>query len=116
MHTEDSPVRVGFAVIYRWWCKPGCEEQLVASWDRLTLALKRDRGALGSRLHREANNTWVAYAQWPTRDTWQSSSDQESPDPEASRIMRECIDGSDPPILLEPYLDRLERIPAGPPD
>lgn len=60
-----------FAVIYRWRLKPGHEDQFVDGWSRVTRAMHTDCGSHGSRFHRAADGTWVAYARWPdarTRD------------------------------------------------
>lgn len=58
-----------FAVIYRWRLKPGHEDQSVDGWSRVTRAMHAGCGSHGSRLHRAADGTWVAYACWPDAST-----------------------------------------------
>ena len=58
-----------FAVIYRWRSKPGCEEQFVDGWARVTRAMHAGCGSYGSRLHRAGDGTWVAYARRPDAET-----------------------------------------------
>ena len=57
----------------------------------MTEALKRERRALGSRLHRDDDGTWLAYAQWPSREAWERSGSMQSPDPGSSKVMGEAI-------------------------
>lgn len=68
----------------------------------------RLRGALGSRLHRAEDGTWVAYAQWPSKAAWEKSRSSESVDPEASRMMLEAEVEAFPPVLLTPVADFLQ--------
>ncbi len=98
---------IGFCVIYRWVVKEGKEAQCREAWARLTQAIRRDRGGLGSRLHVADDSTWVAYAQWPNRDTWAAAQLQDSPDPKASEQMDDAIEIRLPPVALEPQLDLL---------
>lgn len=42
---------IGFCVIYRARVRPELESSYIAAWSRLTLRLREQRGALGSRLH-----------------------------------------------------------------
>jgi heme-degrading monooxygenase HmoA len=55
-----------FAVIYRWSVEPEHEEYFRQRWRNGTLRLKRDFGALGSCLTRDANGDFVAFARWPS--------------------------------------------------
>lgn len=98
---------IGFCVIYRWVVKEGKEAQCREAWARLTQAIRRDRGGLGSRLHVADDGTWVAYAQWPNRDTWAAAQLQDSPDRDASKRMDDAIEIRLPPVALEPQLDLL---------
>ena len=98
-----------FAVIYRWRLAAGKEDQFRAAWERVTVALLAHRGALGSRLHRTDDGTWLAYAQWPDRDSWQRSRDAEPIDPESLEQMRDAVEESFEPILLQPVADHLKR-------
>ena len=106
--------RVGFAVIYRWKVKPGMEAQYQRGWERVTERLKADRGALGSRLHKMDDGTWVAYAQWPSRAAWERSRAMGPADPEGSRLMHEAEAEALPPMLLDPVRDFLEPVPIEP--
>lgn len=60
-HQERTAV--GFTVIYRWRLKPGEADRFQMGWTTMTEVLSRTYGALGSRLHRAEDGTWVAYAQ-----------------------------------------------------
>lgn len=99
----------GFIVIYRWRLHPGKEAQFREAWERMTPILMRERGALGSRLHRAEDGTWLAYAQWPSKDAWEKSRATGPIDAEASRLMREAEVESHPPLLLTPVADYLKH-------
>lgn len=102
-----------FAVVYRWTCKPGAEDQFREGWRRGTEAIRRTYGGLGSRLHRAADGSFVAYAEWPDEATWRRAWDGGFPhdDPEASALFRAAIaeTTSAPLFLLTVEDDLLSR-------
>ena len=54
------------AVLYRWRVKPGATEQFRNAWRRGTTGIQERFKSGGSRLHRAADGTWIAYAVWPS--------------------------------------------------
>jgi hypothetical protein len=62
-----------FAVIYRWKLVPGREAMFEEGWRAGTVAIAREFGGWGSRLHRGEDGVAVAYAQWPDRATWENA-------------------------------------------
>lgn len=64
-----------FVAVYWWRAHPGKEEQFRRAWRRGTEHIARIHGGLGSRLHRNADGRFVAYAQWPDEETWQRAFD-----------------------------------------
>ena len=60
-----------FCVIYEFEARSGCEEAFETSWYQITQSIYRIYGALGSRLHKQQNGKYFAYAQWPDEATWQ---------------------------------------------
>jgi heme-degrading monooxygenase HmoA len=76
-----------FALIYRWRVLPGRDEAFIRAWARLTEIIYERDGSLGSRLHRSDDGTYIAYAQWPSREVWEASSHIE-PTEEALRLRR----------------------------
>jgi quinol monooxygenase YgiN len=59
-----------FCVVYQWQVKADKEEQFRQSWCTITEAIFCQNGSLGSRLHKNDDGTFVAYAQWPSRELW----------------------------------------------
>lgn len=100
-----------FVALYRWDLKEGQEERFREGWRRLTAEIQERRGSRGSRLHRAEDGSWVAYAQWPDRQAWESAARVETVDVEALKMMRESVEVSHPPVLMEVVDDLLE--PAG---
>ena len=98
-----------FIALYRWTVRGGREEHFREGWRRLTEEIYERRGSLGSRLHRAEDGSWVAYAQWPDRRAWEASQGSAAVDAEASRMMRESIEVSHPPVLMEVIDDLLRR-------
>lgn len=101
------PATTGFMVIYRWRLHPGKEQQFVEVWSRNTPLIIERCGGLGSRLHRAEDGTWLAYAQWPDRATWEASYAVPGWDTEGGRLMEEAIAERLPRTLLEPVADFL---------
>ncbi|MBT8261019.1 MAG: antibiotic biosynthesis monooxygenase [Bacteroidia bacterium] len=62
-----------FTVIYSFKVKPNKEKVFIDSWKGLTSLIYKHEGSLGSRLHRENENLFIAYAQWPNKETWGKS-------------------------------------------
>lgn len=105
--SEFTAEQVGFAVIYRWRLRAGMEEQFQTAWAKLTEAIRDERGGLGSRLHRADDGSWVAYAQWPDRETWERSQASESAAAVASAMMAAAVENSTAPVALDPVADLL---------
>jgi quinol monooxygenase YgiN len=96
-----------FCVIYQFRVRPGMEGTFKQGWIRLTEAIRAKRGGLGSRLHLSEDGIWVAYAQWPDRETWERSRKESAADPEAMDMMISAVEHRLPPLLLEPQVDLL---------
>ena len=98
-----------FCAVYRFNVRPGLEEQLEDSWAKLTDLIYEHEGSLGSRLHRTPDGVYIAYAQWPARETWENAS---SLPPEADpvrRAMREACESIETVYELEVVDDRLQQ-------
>lgn len=65
-----------FSVVYEFAVLERNEGEFKKVWHELTLLIKETRGSLGSRLHKDTmrNNVWIAYAQWPNKETWGNAS------------------------------------------
>lgn len=98
-----------FIALYRWKLKDGCESEFREGWRRRTEEIYRKCGSLGSRLHRAEDGAWVAYAQWPDRQTWEAASSIPVTDVEASAMMRESIELSYPSTYMEVTEDLLRN-------
>ena len=95
-----------FIALYRWKLIEGQEGRFQQGWHRLTEEFYKERGSLGSRLHRAEDGTWVAYAQWPDKQTWEAVRAQVR-DTEALQMMSESIEASHAPALMEVVDDLL---------
>jgi hypothetical protein len=62
-----------FAVIYGGKLVPVREEMFEEGWRSGHVAIDREFGGCGSRLHRGEDGVAVAYAQWPDRATWEKA-------------------------------------------
>lgn len=105
-----TPTAVGFAVLYQWQIKPGKVRQFAEAWGAMSEALRAQRGALGSRLHRSEQGTWMAYAQWPSRQLYERSGDLGPVDPDALERLLDAVEDTWPPIFLTPHQDLLDPI------
>lgn len=99
--------RVGFAVIYRWRVTPEKESDFVQAWETVTRHIRDSKGGLGSRLHRVTDGTWLAYAQWPSRQAWEALQVSDLEMQTALRRFQDAIEERLEPLLLEPVADYL---------
>lgn len=97
-----STSEISFAVIYRWKLTPGLEDGFVEGWKAVSRILEERFGALGARLHRAEDSTWVAYAQWPNRATWENARLESAEGLEAMRNMQNAVERRYESILMEP--------------
>lgn len=98
-----------FAVLYRWRLVPGREEQFREGWRRVTEAIHATCGSYGSRLHRAADGTWVAYARWPSAEARERCFDGPPADPEGSALMRGAVEESYDEVVLSVTDDLLRE-------
>lgn len=75
-----------FCVVYRFHVKSGKEAQFREGWRLVTRKLREENNSLGSRLHKDENGVFIAYAQWPDRNTWDSA-ENHSDEAERGRSM-----------------------------
>lgn len=72
-----------FCVVYEFKVKEGLNLQFESAWAGFTEAIYRVGGSLGSRLHKTDDpQTYIAYAQWPSREVFSREFSQESYTPE----------------------------------
>lgn len=63
-----------FAVIYSFEVKQGCDNTFIEGWEGMTKLIYKYCDSLGSRLHKESEGKYIAYAYWPSEEIWQNSS------------------------------------------
>ncbi len=99
--------RSPFIVLYRWRVRQGLEDQFVTGWERISAAYKRDRGALGARLHRGDDGLWYSYAVWPSAQARADAFSAGSPDPSASALVKEATEEFLGEVILDVVADLL---------
>ncbi len=100
-----------FAVIYRFKVKESLEADFTDAWKELTQLIYEHEGSLGSRLHRQQDGIFLAYAQWPDRPTWKNSGKNLPGSAEkARRTMRETCDSIETLYELDCVEDLLSTI------
>ncbi len=62
-----------FSVIYSFQIIPDKEDIFLQAWHDLTVLLYRYEGSFGSRIHKAGEHHYLAYAQWPDKQTWMNS-------------------------------------------
>ncbi|MEN1727474.1 MAG: antibiotic biosynthesis monooxygenase [Pseudomonadota bacterium] len=60
------------AVLLAFDVKPGSEAEFVETWEHTTHIIYQHFGGLGSRLHRSEDGQFIAYAQWPDLEVYES--------------------------------------------
>ena len=98
-----------YALLYRWRLVPGADDRFERGWSDMTRSIKAQCGSYGSRLHRCDDGTWVAYAVWPDRETWQRC----KPDnPGAASAMNDAIQEHFEPLRLSVVYDLISEPPT----
>ena len=92
-----------FAVIYRGYIHPGHENEYKKLWKQVATYFIKNRGAIGSRLHKTTEGEYLAYSMWPdkkTRDaSWGEHADINSLPKEIIEVtekLKLCIDKNRP--------------------
>lgn len=102
-----------YIVMFEFVVKEGYEAQFLKAWPIVTQGIYLFKGSLGSRLHKNINGEFIAYAQWPDEKTWQASTDIEmSKDYEKYReSMTDALNLESTKILyqMEVAVDYLQR-------
>ena len=82
-----------FIAIYQFEVKENKTTQFIEAWEELTQLIYEYEGSLGSRLHKEKDNNYIAYAQWPDRETWENSGSKlpNSADDVRAQMKEACI-------------------------
>ena len=82
-----------FIILYRFKVKPNKIDDFKKGWRGLTELIYKHEGSLGSRLHKNNNDDFIAYAQWPSELIFEASGDN-LPDVanDFREIMREACD------------------------
>ncbi|MFD2724819.1 antibiotic biosynthesis monooxygenase family protein [Hyunsoonleella rubra] len=62
-----------YIVLYSFSVKPNHEDSFIEGWKGLTNMIYQYEGSLGSRLHKKDEQEYVAYAQWPSKEKFESS-------------------------------------------
>ena len=57
------------AIIIKFKVKPNQEKVFKENWKKLTQFIYKYENSLGSRLHKEDDLNFIAYAQWPDKKT-----------------------------------------------
>jgi heme-degrading monooxygenase HmoA len=100
-----------FAVMYRWWLKPGTEAAFRKAWRSATESIRAKYGTYGSRLH-HADDEYPAYALWPSRERWKEAKNAPSANPDAANRMRAYIEESFATTPLDVLDDLLCPLPT----
>jgi hypothetical protein len=95
-----------FIILYRWRIKPEKELQFIEAWSEITDYYRENCDSLGSRLHRGDDGIFYAYAQWKSKEDRENAF-ANSPKSDAGTRMREAIEESFEPVILEKLSDFL---------
>ena len=69
-----------YCIVYRFTLsQPSADTnaRFIKTWSGITDYLKRECGALGSRLHQDEAGVFFAYAQWPSLAVFEASADHD---------------------------------------
>ena len=103
-----------FCVVYQIKIKPDSKHRIrdfIEAWSEMTNLIKKYEGGLGSRLHRVNELEYIAYAQWPDRETWEAYGDHMPPSAEQARsVMKSCYASFTAIHTMDMIKDQLDSI------
>ncbi|GDY27503.1 MULTISPECIES: antibiotic biosynthesis monooxygenase family protein [unclassified Agarivorans] len=94
-----------FVVLFRWKLNEEHIQSFKEGWSEIIHFNVDKCAALGSRLHKASDGTWISYSQWPSKQHWLRSKESETMVVEARNKMRKAIVWQDEPLLMSPQLD-----------
>jgi len=62
-----------FIAIYQFDVQEGKADEFIRAWKALTELILKYENSLGSRLHHENGQRFIAYAQWHSKDQWENA-------------------------------------------
>jgi hypothetical protein len=103
-----------FCVLYKFIVKSDCDDHFRHHWSAVTQWYYHHACSLGSRLHRTNNGEYIAYAQWQTREQWETQRDTSDVELQAHRqAMREACEKIEVLYELDVTDDFLQRTVYG---
>lgn len=78
-------------VLLEFDVKKGFENEFIEAWNETTEIIYRNFGSLGSRLHRDETGLYVAYAQWPSLEVYESEQHWSDDDLKVREKMRDTL-------------------------
>ncbi|AOE48775.1 antibiotic biosynthesis monooxygenase family protein [Kangiella sediminilitoris] len=87
------------AVLLEFKVKPGAENKFVEYWEKTTDIIYNNFGSLGSKLHKADNGRFVAYAQWPSLEVYESEQGWSEQNSIIREKMRATLVSGKPAIL-----------------
>lgn len=81
-------------ILLEFEVKKGFEDKFLKAWDETTEIIYRNFGSLGSRLHCEEEGLYVAYAQWPSIEVYESEQHWSDEDLSVREAMRAALVGA----------------------
>ena len=97
-----------FSVIYKWKLKEGHEETFREGWRKITELFYQEYNSKGSRLHKSNDGFYIAYAQWPDRETWAKDKDISDQYDIYFKMMTDSVEQGFEPVLLDVIDDLLQ--------
>ena|SRR5690606_12884524 len=80
-----------FTLIYSFKIVDGKEKDFIHCWTELTKLIYEFEGSYGSRLHKVDDKLFIAYAQWPNKETFNKAGNNlPETATEFRQQMREC--------------------------
>ena len=80
------------------------------TWREMTILIRDNAGSLGSRLHKQNDTDYIAYAQWPDKATWKNSTEKLSElSKDLKKAMGECCEKTEVLFEMDVVDDLLEK-------
>lgn len=94
-------------VLFRWEIDPDLEHRFMEGWSELVHRNIEKYGALGSRLHRTADNHLISYSKWISEEHFIKAQNLQDSHEAARQKMLSAIISADKPMVMVPTLDHI---------
>ena len=99
-----------YTVLYQWDVHQDKHDDFISGWEAVTDHYLAKHNSLGSKLHQISDNRFMAFAQWPSKESRDSAFNLNDAPHQAVEKMKNSILTSHSPTETTIILDKLKAV------